>query len=122
MKKAKLHTNTPIAADPLLCVIISGCKFKYASYDFKKAYEEYKLQEENSGLNEMFPITEKERLKLAGQYMPKELKEKYRVWRIGKLRKIHFSPSGKAWKYEIGARYARTFYPEDFGVEVFPLV
>ena len=121
MTKLKNTTETPMTADPLLGVVISGCKFKYASYDFKKAYEEFKNTLPDDTLD-IFPYSEKEKMKLAGEYMPKELKEKYRIWKVGKLRQIEFNPNGQAWRFRIGARYARSFYRSDFGVEVFPLV
>ena len=53
--------------------------------------------------------------------MPQALKDKYSVDRIGKLREVHFAPNGKAFRFKIGARYAKTFYIEDFGVKVFIL-
>jgi hypothetical protein len=99
----------------LMHIIISGCKFKYYSYDHKKALLEY---------NTSIKFTEVRKwIKNPQSYdMPEELKLKYRTERIGKLRRIHFAPNGKAYKFEIGARYAKRYGLDDFGVNVFPIL
>jgi len=106
---------TAMPYDALLGVVISGCKFKYFSYDHKKALEDYNTSDEFS--------EHRKHYKNPQSYdMPEELKEKYRTERIGKLREIHFAPTGKAWRFKIGAKYAKSFGLDDFGVNVFPLV
>lgn len=98
----------------LLNTIISGCKFKYFSYDHKEALEEYKTSDE-------YKVIRKYIRNPNSHDMPDDLKEKYRTERVGKLRSVHFNPSGRAFRFKIGARYAKTYYIEDFGVSVFPL-
>jgi len=76
---------TAMPYDVLLGVIISGCKFKYFSYDHKKALEEYNTSKAYEEVRKW--------IKNPDCYdMPKELKLKYRTERIGKLRRIHFAP------------------------------
>ena len=53
--------------------------------------------------------------------MSDELKEKYKLTRIGKLREIHFNPNGEMWRFKIGNKYAKTYYCEDFGIKVRPI-
>lgn len=96
----------------LIKIILSGCKFMYYSYDHKKALAEYKDQY----------ITDYKILPNPNCWdMPKELKEKYKIEKIGRLRQIDFAPNGQAWRFKIGCKYSKTFYVEDFGVNIFPL-
>lgn len=98
----------------LLHKIVSGCKFRYTSYDHKKAIEEYHTSDKYEIDREIYRNPD-------SYDMPQALKDKYSVDRIGKLREVHFAPNGKAFRFKIGARYAKTFYIEDFGVNVFIL-
>jgi hypothetical protein len=94
--------------------ILSGCKFQYISYDHKKAADYYK--NEWKGEKYLGP-------KIPQSYgMPKEIKEKFQVLRTGKLRQIEFSPNGKMWRFKIGAKYAKTYYRDDFGDSVKPIL
>ena len=101
--------------DTLLCVVISGCKFMYFSYDHKKAMVDYRELEKWKPDFRMNPMPD-------SHSMPNELKEKYKVERIGKLREIHFAPNGKAWRFKIGNKYAKSFSIDSFGISVFPIV
>lgn len=101
--------------DELIKTIVSGCKFKYYSYDHKKAIEEYQNNSKYSNLAIYDPNPDCYRL-------PNDLKLKYRTERIGKLRTINFGANGRAYRFYIGARYSKTFFIEDFGVNVFPLI
>jgi len=97
----------------LLSVIVSGRKFKHDSYDHKKAMEEY--------INNNEFINMRKTIKSPRNFeMPVSLKIKYKIEKIGKLRRVHFNPQGKAYKFEIGAKYAKTYGIDDFGVNVFP--
>jgi len=100
----------------LLNKITSGCLFKYFSYDHKKALEEFNINNKYAkevlfwkSINQNIPCYE----------MPEELKEKYKVERIGKLRSIEFSPNGKAWRIKIGNKYSKSYSLGDFGNIVF---
>lgn len=103
-----------LSNNELLNILVSGCKFKYFSYDHKKALEEYNTNDEFSEDRIYFPNPD-------CWDMPNKLKEKFKVERIGKLRKIYFAPNGNIQKFEIGAKYAKTFTLNDIGVSVFPL-
>ena len=117
MKKQKEQnfTEAEIGYDKLFKIIISGCKFKYLSYDHKKAIEEYNASDKYHD-RRIF-------VKNPDSYsMPEELKEKHKVYRIGKLREVHFSTHGKAWRFIIGNKYNKSFRLDDFGVNVFPII
>jgi len=114
-QKQQEFTETQMGYDKLLSVIISGCKFKYYSYDHKQAMNEYRTNPEYEVVRKWIPNPN-------SYDMPNKLKDKYKTERIGKLRKIYFNPLGKAVKFKIGAKYAKTYSIKDFGVNVFPLV
>lgn len=99
--------------------ILSGCKFKYFSYDHKKALEEYR---ENYNSKGNLTIGEWIHPSPNCYDMPQELKDKYRVEKIGKLRKIDFSNNCEMYKFHIGSKYSKVFYADDFGVNVFPIL
>ena len=94
--------------------ILGGCKFRYISYDHNKALAEYNSNEEYK--SDRYICSNPD-----SYSMPQKLKDKYLVERMGKLREIHFSPDGKAFKFKIGNKYAKSFRLEDFGVKVFIL-
>jgi hypothetical protein len=101
--------------EKLMSIIVSGCKFKYYSYDHKKALEEYRV-------NDDFKEARKYYQNPQSYDMPEVLKEKYKIERIGGLREIHFAPTGTAFRFKIGSKYAKSFKLEDFGVKVFPII
>lgn len=101
--------------DELMALIVSGCKYRYFSYNHKKAIEEYNT-------NKKFELDRKYFPNPNSCEIPKELKEKYMVEKIGRLRRVDFMPNGKAWRFYIGNKYAKTFKIEDFGVNVFPII
>lgn len=110
-KIVKIKSN--IGNVGLLNIVTKCDAFLYNSYDHKKALEEYR---------ELY----KEKLNIFSENpnchdMPDVLKDKYQVQKIGKLREIHFSPTGKAWRFKIGNKYAKSFFCEDFGVSIFPV-
>lgn len=116
----KKETNQPIkyetmTYDVLLQIIVSGCKFKYFSYDHKKALEEYNTSDKYMEDRKWIPNPD-------CWEMPTILKENYKTERIGKLREIHFTRTGRAYRFKIGAKRAKSFTLEDFGVNVFPLI
>ena len=99
-------------------IIMSGCKFRYISYDHKKALVDYR---ENYNPSLGNNGTEYKNPTPSCYYMPQQYKDKYRVERVGKLRAIFFNPIGEICKVKIGNKYTKSFYPSDFGVSVFPL-
>ncbi len=99
----------------LLLLISSGVRFKYISYDHKKAIKEY--HESDSF------IKDRTFMKNPHSYdVPEVLKNKYQVIRMGKLRSIDFSPDGLAWRFKIGNKYSKRYYIRDFGVNVIPYI
>jgi hypothetical protein len=115
MNKSSNIDETATDVYTLLCVVVSGCKFKYISYDHKKAMEEYNSSKEYEDVRKMVKNPK-------SWDVPEKLKNKYKVERVGKLRGIDFNPEGKPWRFYIGNKYAKSYRVEDFGVEVFPLV
>jgi hypothetical protein len=99
-------------------IVISGCKFRYKSYDFKKAKSDFiSIVDERN--KEDFEKDDR----LCSDYMPKELKEKYLVWRDGKVWDIELGSNGTIYRYKVGVNkmFAKTFYCDDMGVSIFPL-
>lgn len=115
MDKTSNNNETATDVYTLSGVVTSGCKFKYNSYDHKKAMEEYNSSKKYEEVRKWFKNPK-------SWDMPEELKDKYKVERIGKLRRIDFNPDGKPWRFYIGNKYAKSYRIEDFGVKVFPLV
>lgn len=95
--------------------ILTGCKYRYFSYDHKNASIDYleKYQSEIEKTLKWSPSC---------WDIPDELKEKYKTEKIGKLRQIHFNPKGEMYRFKIGAKYAKTYYADDFGKTVFPIL
>lgn len=94
IKTTTQYINEVYNYNELMNIIISGCKFKYISYDHKKALEEYKNSEEYVHISNLIPDPDY-------SSMPDKLKLKYGIYKIGKLREIRFAPNGKAYKFRI---------------------
>lgn len=104
-------------------IVTSGCKFRYFSYDHKQAMEEYQQSNEYKDWEQALNTDGLNRKpKVDCWNMPKELKEKHKIERIGKLRQIDFSPSGRAWRFQIGNKYSKSYSFLDFYVNVFPII
>lgn len=99
----------------LLNIITSGCLFRYYSYNHKEALKEYHSDDKYSIVRIHIPHPN-------CFFMPDELKEKYKVEKIGKLREIRFAPNGRACHFKIGAKYSKTFFLDDFYKNVFPIL
>jgi hypothetical protein len=97
-----------------IALVVSGIKFRYISYDHKKALKEYHS-------NDKYMERRSYVANPNCHEMPEELQEKYKVERIGKLREIHFAPDGKAFRFRIGNKYTKSFSKNDFGHKVFPI-
>jgi len=87
--------------------VFDGVKWSYESYDHKAATEE--LKNRNNGFDALFGV-------------PDNIKKKYAVWRIGKLRMVYFDRDGQMCRFKIGQRWAKNFYLQDFGVIVKPMI
>jgi len=101
----------------LLHIIVSGCKFKYISYDHKKAVEEYSQTVKDENALSIF-----KEYGVSCYDIPTEIKEKYKVERVGKLRRILFLPNGLVDRVYIGNKYSKPFQMEDFYVKVTPIL
>lgn len=88
----------------------NGGKFEYQSFDFKKAAAEYQDTEEwKKHVDSAYFYNQKITLKDKYQ-IPEQIRDKYILWRIGKLRSVEFSPSGQPYRIKLGAKYPVTFY------------
>jgi len=120
-------------------LIISGVRYKYESYDHKKACAEIEeLQRLASATNTtaLTTTTVSTNATVTNAvslndllYVPKncwnipaEIKKNHIVWRTGRLREVHFNLKGDIGMFKIGLRYFKTFYLKDFGVTVKPLI
>lgn len=85
-------------------LIANGTLWYYESYDHNAAIEDLKLQ---------FPSLNIRK----DEGVPIELKQKYLLWRIGKLRTMTFDPDGMAQKMYIGRsfKYTKCFFPHEVG-------
>lgn len=99
----------------IMQLIAKGAKYEYESYDHKSALKEYNSSEKWADYKKTFK-------KPNCHDLPQELKEKYITKKIGKLRRIDFNPQGKAWRFKIGHRYSKTFYLDDFGTKLKPIL
>lgn len=88
---------------------LSGGKFEYKSFDFKKAVEEFEKTEAFEKLDNSWPFFNNP-YKLEKYDIPEYIREKYSFWRHGKVRSIEFNPNGSIYRIKIGARYAITIY------------
>ena len=91
-------------------IIFSGCKFKYESYDFKGAKQDFLMGLGEIEHNDFFHSNKK-----IAEYMPISLKDKYKVLKIGKIWNIQLDSNGFPWRIQIGAspKYAKSFYAHD---------
>lgn len=111
----EIGIERPSIIEILLNNGISGYEFKYFSYNHNEALKEYKANDKYGDIRSVIPTPN-------SWEMPIELKEKYKVEKIGKIREIQFAPNGKVYRFKIGNKYAKTFYVGDFGVTVFPIL
>jgi len=102
----------------LLKIVTEGCRFSYESYDHLKAYQEVKAL----GVNVVYQANNYFEVFDSCYGIPDYIKQKHLVWRTGKLRSIKFSPDGKMFKFYIGARRAKVFFLDDFGIKVKPMI
>lgn len=97
--------------------ILSGCLFEYNSYDHKKA-KAYFLKHRATKFKSVYaPIGQAPQC----YDMPQEIKKKFAVKKIGKLRSIEFRPDGTMWRFKIGNKYSKSYYADDFGKNVKPI-
>ena len=95
--------------------ILNGVKWSYESYDYHKAKKD--LIENDQHYYDSMWFTAIDHFAIPDRY-----KQKYKVWRIGKIRSVFFNPDGDMWRFKIGCRYAKNFYLSDFGVKVKPIL
>jgi hypothetical protein len=117
MTSIEITNDNPLIPEFILRkLLFSGCKFQYESYDHNKAIEEIKKNDLKNGL--IFDGYDR----FSSYEILSEMKQKYRVYRIGKLRQIDFAPDGSIRKIYIGNKYNKTFYLYNFGKEVKPII
>ena len=104
-------------------LIVSGVKFKYKSYNHKKAVEEFEQINANKSIPQISNNAQFKR-----QYdcwsIPQEIKDKHEVWRYGKLWEVCFNKNGDVQKMYVGAlfRFKKCFWANDIGDTVKPLI
>lgn len=98
----------------------SGGSFEYKSFDYKKAKDDFLSTDQGESFinsNSMFGFEDPQPDKYD---IPQEIREKYSYWRTGKLRTVHFNPSGAICKILIGAKRPISFY--DYNLENLKLI
>lgn len=94
-------------------ILLSGVnEFMYLSYDHKAAMKHaISMGTKVDGNGEW-------------HYLPKELTNKFPLWRKGKLWIISFNPDGTIKKVYISKflKYMKVFYPHQFGVDIKPII
>lgn len=115
--------TSPLPQEIIKYLIVSGAKFKYKSYNHKKAVEEIKEIESKNGTvpykaNNMF------QLQHSCWSIPQEIKDKHEVWRYGKLWQAHFDKNGDVQKIYVGAmfRYKKAFWHSEIGITIKPII
>lgn len=102
-------------------LIIQGVRFKYESYDHKKAMEEIK-QIQNSGNSVPYSANNMFQFVNSCFGVPDEIKKNHIVWRAGRVWEIRFNRSRIMYRFKIGNRYPKNFVLEDFGIKVKPML
>lgn len=109
----KQPTSTAVNPVTIIDVLnhhINGGKFEYQSFDFKKAADEYEKTQDWKNIQQSADFFN-QKVNLKDKYqIPENIRNKYIVWRVGKLRQIDFNPSGNPYRIKLGAKYAVTFY------------
>lgn len=101
-------------------LLMSGCKWQYESYDYKKAIAEFRLTDE--GIEYFSQPFFDYMYNMDGERIPKKIRLNHSVLRNGKVREIKFDNSSKIWKVYIGNKYSKVFFIPDFGVTVKPML
>lgn len=114
--------KTPKSIREILDHHFNGGKFEYQSFDFKKAAAEYEQTDEWQKIQESVYFFN-QRVDLKDKYqIPEEIRDKYIVWRTGKIRSIEFGRTGKPFRIKLGAKYAVTFYEYSSDLEKIRLI
>ncbi len=96
----------------LMELIANGTLWYYISYDHKAAIAELQLRYPHHDIH-------------MKEYVPDELKIKYKVLRIGKLRTLMFDPDGFIKKMYVGRsfKYNKMFFPSEVGtIRIKPII
>lgn len=96
----------------ILSAVTQNVLWYYQSYDHQKAVE---YMENSQG------HTYKFKLHLHSRGIPDEVKQLFRVWRIGKLRQIKFTNHGFIERMYVGKRYTKSFWHSELGKTVKPI-
>lgn len=89
-----------------------GGKFEYISFDYKAAVAEFKCTKEFQDMAHIDTIFNT-KSKIDKYNISPEIRTKYAIKRIGKLRKAEFMPDGTIRRLYIGNKYSITFYNTD---------
>jgi hypothetical protein len=97
-------------------LVINGVKFKYESYDHKKALKEYEQTQSTSASTSNWACAN------LAWGIPDNIKKNHAVWRVGRLWEVYFNKKGEMYRFKIGCHYAKNFYLDDFGITVKPII
>lgn len=104
--------KTPESLLEILNHHLNGGKFEYKSYDHKGAESDYKSTDDYKSNLSCMTYYDKnlKDYKVGKHELPIELREKYSLWRNGKLRKVEFNNDGSIQRVYIGNKYAIPVY------------
>ena len=111
--------NLVVPYDIIKELIINGVRFKYLSYNHKKALEFINCTSNNTANNynnNGFPFP---------YYgITNELKDQFPIWRTGRIWEITFNRVGEIVKVYIGKnpKFKKAFYIQDFGIKFKPIL
>jgi hypothetical protein len=107
--------NLVVPYDIIKELIINGVRFKYLSYNHKKALE---------WLNTTQKYTTPNQTLIKISYVPNELKDQFPIWRTGRIWEITFNRVGEIVKVYIGKnpKFKKAFYIQDFGIKFKPIL
>lgn len=88
---------------------LKGGKFEYLSLKYEDAVNEFTESVDFISFKKFRDAWNLSDNKITMDEIPKEIKDKHMRWRLGKVRKILFTPSGSIDRVYVGAKYARPF-------------
>lgn len=103
-------------------LILNGVRFKYISYDYKKASEEFHIQ--NQGNNYYGYAYANGLLKISHYDIPETIRNMFLIWRIGKVWEIRFNKNGGICSLYVGVnpKFKKRFFISEIGRWLKPMI